>query len=603
MNPIIQKILNLTVVSLIICLLNGCDFLEPLPDGSYNDENFDDYPELLRGYVDKVYNDYLPTTYYSTYYMGMDAATDDAVYRDENASWRQYSKGAAKMGNNPFSSKWTNNYTAINYLNLFLEDNKGYNTRYLVDFDADLIFRKCQQGSAFGLRAYMLFDLLRSFAGKGTDGNMWGVPIKTEPTDIRTTNNENVKRATVDECIHQILNDCDSALAYLPYNNRDYPHDPPQSVVVSGSARYKTLDQICIYGLKAMVYLFWASDSFNPQGDLGRYRLAAENAAVVMRHKLEVESTLKGGFNPLSKFIWEDCNSPEIVWPSDMTHSALMETSLYPSEFGGSASIVPTQELVDAFPMENGYPITDSRSGYDPENPYLNRDSRFYASILYNGAQIIRSTNSEVMYTIESHTGGKDAPGGINVSPTGYYVNKYLYKRWNPYDFSIETAYRCIHYMSWTKMCLIFAEAANKVAGPTDETAFGYSAKQAIAWLRARPSNEGRPGVGADGDPYLNEIAGAGSDAFDALVKNEWRLETCFEGERFYNLRRWAKTIADLNGPIHLVEITENEGTVSYNYSNVVETLAFPSLWAPIPYTEIRKCPDLIQNEGWESWK
>ena len=123
-----NTIFGLTVAAI---LAGGCSFLDPLPDGSYNDENFGDYPELLRGFVDKAYADYFPAVYYSTYCAGLAAATDDALYRSETAMWRSFSKGNARMGNNPFASKWNNDYTAINYLNLFLKDNVGYNTRYL----------------------------------------------------------------------------------------------------------------------------------------------------------------------------------------------------------------------------------------------------------------------------------------------------------------------------------------------------------------------------------------------------------------------------------------------------------------------------------------
>ena len=92
-----HTIFGLTVAAL---LAGGCSYLDPLPDGSYNDENFDDYPELLRGFVDKVYADYFPAVYYSTYYAGLAAATDDAVYRSETAMWRSFSKGNARMDNN-----------------------------------------------------------------------------------------------------------------------------------------------------------------------------------------------------------------------------------------------------------------------------------------------------------------------------------------------------------------------------------------------------------------------------------------------------------------------------------------------------------------------
>lgn len=597
-----KRKIYLLVLSVTAGFMSACTFLDPLPNGSYNDENFELYPELLRGFVDVVYNELLPETYLDNYYIPMSCATDDAIYSSPTAAWRIFSSGSAKMLSNPFDTKWRDNYRAINYLNMFLENDRGYNTRYMVAEDSDLALRNCLQGSAYGLRAWMYFDLLRVFGGKAENGELLGVPILTEPTDPKTADASTIERATFDECAEQILKDCDSAYKYLPRNNRDYPGDPQQSIQITGSARYKSLDQIAIDGLRAMVYIFWASPAYNPENDMSRYDKAARYAAAVIKHKLEVESTLTGGFDPTRGFSWHNVNSPEIIWPSEMRQSSNLETSFYPQQFGGSALVAPTQDLVDAFPMANGYPINDKRSNYDPTHPYEGRDPRFYATIFYNGAQVRRLNNaSEVMYTFECANGGKDAPGSNEVSATGYYIKKFIYRNWNTNDTTKELGYRCIHFMNWTKMCLIFAEAANKYVGPTDEGTYGYSARQAIAWLRNRPTNDDEPGLGTFGDPYLDECA-AEATTFVGLVKNEWRVETCFEGDRYYNLRRWATDVSEINKPIHMAKISNQSGLISYEYP-VVETLKYPSLWAPIPYTEIRKCPKLLQNQGWETWK
>ena len=597
-----KRKIYLLVLSVTAGFMSACTFLDPLPNGSYNDENFELYPEFIRGFVDVVYNELLPETYLDNYYIPMSCATDDAIYSSPTAAWRIFSSGSAKMSSNPFDTKWRDNYRAINYLNMFLENDRGYNTRYMVAEDSDLALRNCLQGSAYGLRAWMYFDLLRVFGGKAENGELLGVPILTEPTDPKTADASTIERATFDECAEQILKDCDSAYKYLPRNNRDYPGDPQQSIQITGSARYKSLDQIAIDGLRAMVYIFWASPAYNPENDMSRYDKAARYAAAVIKHKLEVESTLTGGFDPTRGFSWHNVNSPEIIWPSEMRQSSNLETSFYPQQFGGSALVAPTQDLVDAFPMANGYPINDKRSNYDPTHPYEGRDPRFYATIFYNGAQVRRLNNaSEVMYTFECANGGKDAPGSNEVSATGYYIKKFIYRNWNTNDTTKELGYRCIHFMNWTKMCLIFAEAANKYVGPTDEGTYGYSARQAIAWLRNRPTNDDEPGLGTFGDPYLDECA-AEATTFEVLVKNEWRVETCFEGDRYYNLRRWATDVSEINKPIHMAKISNQSGLISYEYP-VVETLKYPSLWAPIPYTEIRKCPKLLQNQGWETWK
>ena len=82
-----KYIYSILSVAAAAMLSASCSFLDPEPNGSYNDENFDSYHELLRGFVDQAYSGtYIPTIYYSTYLAGLGAATDDALYRSETAT-------------------------------------------------------------------------------------------------------------------------------------------------------------------------------------------------------------------------------------------------------------------------------------------------------------------------------------------------------------------------------------------------------------------------------------------------------------------------------------------------------------------------------------
>jgi len=581
-------------------LATGCDFLDSLPNGEYNESNYRKYPDIIRGFVDKAYN-LRQDTYYCTEYMGTDAGSDNAVYRNQTNAMRQFSVGNTSITSNPFGSIWSRNYEAINYCNLFLEDDLGLNTQYLLDAKTNEALAKTLQGDAFALRAWNYYELLKTFGGVGTDGQLLGVPIRTKPAEAEALDLNSVKRATYDETIARILEDCDSAEVYLPFNNRDYPENPKYSTDIIGSVRYRCFDQISLNGLRAMVYLMWASPAFNPGNDMTRYQKAAEYAAMVMKHKLEKESTLPGGFSPTKNFTWYNLNGPEVIHISNMGTSSI-EPYLYPIGFEGSASIVPTQDLVDAFPGANGYPITDTRSGYKASSPYENRDPRLAAAIFYNGSRALRNINGEVMYTFNTAVGEKDAPGQSETSPTGYYLRKFIYLGWNPYDANVVRGYRAIFYMRWEQMCLIFAEAASKVVSPTDESTFGYSPKQAIAYLRSRPTcgDFSVPGLGTIADPYLDECA-ADPAKFEALVKNEWRITTCFEGNRFFDLRRWTADHSDLsaiNVEVHGISIDGSSYT-----ETVIEKKNYPSLWRPLPYLEVRRCPGLVQNAGYESWK
>lgn len=601
-----KKIFSIFLLSGVCGLMAvSCDFLDPLPDGSYNEDNYKDYHKIIRGFIDKAYS-LRPGDYFATEFIGTDAGTDNAVYSDPSAAMRELSMGNGKMSSNPFTSIWTRDYQGINYCNMFLKDGIGLNTQYLLDPESDRVLARSLQGDAYALRAWYHYELLKTFGGVATNGKLMGVPIRTEQTDVAELDNSDIVRATFDETVLQILRDCDSAQVYLPYNNRDYPGDPVYSSPISGSARYRTFDRVSLDGLRAMVYLLWASPAFNPETDITRYQKAAQYAANVIKHKLEVESKLTGGFDPKAGFSWHNLNSPEVINIStSFLQNSNVEEGFYPAGFKGKAKFGASQDLVDAFPAANGYPITDHRSQYDPFDPYRNRDPRLYATVFHNGSKVRRITNSDVMYTFEtSEDGGKDAPDQTNASPTGYYIRKFIYLGWNPYDSNIVKAYRSIFYMRWEQMCLIFAEAASKAYSPTDMT-YGLSAKQALSYLRSRPTEDDVPGIGASSDPYLDECA-ASPQLFEALVKNEWRINTCFEGMHFYNLRRWTADHDDLsaiNVDVHGVSVT-GRLTDGYSYSQtIMERRNYPSLWVPLPYMDVRRCPNLLQNKGWESWR
>lgn len=584
----------------LLCSCSG--FLEPLPNGSYNEENYDDYPKIIRGYVEKAY-DLRPSSYISTDYIGCDGLADNMTWSSHTNSNYKLATGSPSMGDYSFSSIYQRDYKAIYYCNLFLKDNVGLNTRYMLDDDANAKLQKALHGDAYALRAWYLYDLLKFFGGRSSDGHMLGVPIFTEPMDPNTADMSEIQRATYEECVEQIISDCDSAYKYLPLGNRDFLKEN-EMIPVTGAVRYRRMDGASVLALKAMTLLTWASPAFNPYDDLDRWDAAAKAAKAAIDYKMNVEAKVLNGFDPAAAFIWKDPNSPEAFYISNISSSSEYETAFYPQGFGGSAKFAPTQELVDAFPMANGYPIDHPLSGYDEKKPYLDRDPRFYTSVFYHGAKLARNTNdTDIMYTFDVAEGGNDAPGRGETSPTGYYIKRHVYTGWNKNDNTVQTAQSCIFFYRWTHMLLAFAEAANMAVGPIDETTYGMSAKQALAYIRSRPLEDGTEGLGASSDPYLDDVAmNGGMLAFNELVKNEWRVETCFEGHRFHNVRRWAKSVDEINVDIHRMKVVRSlDGKLTYEKVKI-ESRKYPSLWLPFPYMEVRRSPLMVQNEGWENW-
>lgn len=596
---------NILLLGTLLVFLASCkDYLEPYPNGDISSEEIWKYQDIVQGLVGQCY-DYMDNNdnrgYDNNNGAYLDVATDNAVRTSTTDNLRRLAVGAITTSQDPFSYYWDIDYRAISSVNTFLKDRRGYNTRFIVNNDWNTLVKNRLQGEAFALRAWFQWDLLRRFGGKGLDGQMLGFPIVLEPLSV--TEHTNLPRNTYDECVNQILADCDSAYKYLPIAHRDFLVPNTGDRVYAGAKYWGRMDGITTRAIKSNVYLTWASPLFNPANDKTRWEMAAKYAMEVIDFKLKVDNVSKG-FVPANGVNWLDPNFPGIVFSSRYNNgNDAMERMFYPGGFQGNGTMGATQELVDAFPMKNGYPITDPKSGYNPADPFKDRDPRFYSVIFHNNAKAIRSGKTEVMYTFENWEGGKDqALASSTNSRTNYHIKKMVWMGLNWKDASINRQPHSKFYIRWAHMILNFAEAANHVVGPTDAAKFGLSAKDAIKYLRTRKSYDGAAGFATD--PYLDEVSAGGESTFDQFVKNERRIETCFEGFRFYDLRRWGTPLAELNKPVHGAHIIKNaDGTFTYDLNFEVEDRQFSSHFLPIPYDEMLRMDKLVQNEGWEAWK
>ena len=597
---------NILLLGTLLVFLASCkdEYLEPYPNGDISSEEIWKYQDIVQGLVGQCY-DYMDNNdgrgYNNNNGAYLDCATDNAVRTSTTDNLRRLAVGAITTSQDPFRTYWDIDYRAINSVNTFLKDRRGYNTRFIVNDDWNTLVKNRLQGEAFALRAWFQWDLLQRFGGKGIDGQMLGFPIVLEPLSV--TEHTNLPRNTYDECVKQILADCDSAYKYLPIAHRDFLVPNTGDRVYAGAKYWGRMDGITTRAIKSNVYLTWASPLFNPGNDKTRWEMAAQNAKEVIDFKLKVDN-VTNGFKPADAVNWFNPNFPGIVFSSRYNNgNDAMERMFYPGGFQGNGTMGASQDLVDAFPMKNGYPITDPKSGYDPANPYKDRDPRFYSIIWYNGAQAKKNNTGVLMYTFENWDGGKDqALAASTNSRTNYHIKKMVWMGLNWKDASPNRQPHSKFYIRWAHMCLNFAEAANHVVGPTDAAKFGLSAKDAIKYLRTRKSYDGATGFATD--PYLDEVAAAGENAFDQLVRNERRIETCFEGFRFYDLRRWATPLAELNKPVRGAKIIKNEdGTFTYDLNVEVEDRKFSSHFLPIPYDEMLRMDKLVQNEGWDAWK
>ena len=358
MDAMMNTIRKTALAAMAVLALNSCrGFLEPYPSAIRDEAYVLSSPTTMQGLLGECY-EWISTNYNNNEGAYLDCMTDNAVRTSKTDAVSRMAIGVNSPDNNPFQTYWTRDYQGIYNTNLFLKDRAGRNVRYMLDPHLNELLTDLLWGEAFALRAWFQWDLLQKFGGMGTDGQLLGYPILTEPVKDWS---EGFVRNTYDECVEQIIADCDSAFKYLPIAHRDFLVTEADDLTVLGSRNWGRMDGISTVALKALVYQTWASPRFNPNGDVSRWEKAAQFAKEVLDYKRTVDGSVSGGFNRRNAVNWFDPNSPEIVFGSRYNSgSETMEKMFWPGSFQGNGSMGATQDFVDAFGMADGYPLGQS---------------------------------------------------------------------------------------------------------------------------------------------------------------------------------------------------------------------------------------------------
>ena len=549
-----------------------------------------------------------------------DVATDDCVSNDETNGYRLMASGTWSSNNDP-TSQWQSSRHVIMYLNNFLS--YAQNVNWSDDERINQAFKLRLSGEAYGLRALFMYNLLRAHGGWGDDGVLYGVPIVTEPEGAST--DFNVPRNTFKDCMDSLMADVNRAIELLPEDYKDVSMEtdiPAQyrAIGITNPVEYNRICGVHFGGrmsariaeaIRAMATLMAASPAFS-EGSGYTWEQAADYAAVVIDHIDRGQAVADGGSVDAltgvasNGYTWyanaseiadlgAGVNPAEIIWRGGRNKDNPLETDNFPPTLYGNGRINPTQNLVDAFPMANGYPITDERSGYDLNDPYTGRDPRLTTYILVNGGTA--GISNSVIITGNYGTTTNDQLNQENrySTRTGYYMKKHLRQDVNINPSSLNPQFHYTAYIRTTEILLDYAEAANEAYGPKGTGSHAYSAYDIIKAIRARA------GVGGTNDPYLEEMANS-KETMRELIRNERRLELCFENKRFYDLRRWQVPLEQLNETARGMQITQNASTAALIYTPItVENRAFKDYmyWGPVPYSECLKFSNLQQNKGW----
>ncbi len=543
-----------------------------------------------------------------------DIATDDAVTNTTN-NYRTMALGTWQSDNNPMS-QWDQCKDGIQYVNLFLSMVEKATWAPSAASKQQMFIDRLK-GEAFGLRALFYYYLLQAHGGYAEDGKLYGVPLLTSPED--GSSNYNQSRALFADCVKQCFDDCDSAMALLPnnYENISTADDIPAKYralganvsnynLVFGDKARNLLSGKVAEAVKALVALFAASPAYRDQSGVSSEVAARYCANVLQRIDWELDPTGNIWYKNKTKLEPNGGEMPEILWRKDRSKNATQERENFPPTLYGNGTVNPSQNLVDAFPMANGLPISAAASGYDAKDPYVGRDPRLSQYIIYNGAKF---RNTDIVTGKYANSKGEVKDNLDNVSSstrTGYYLSKLLREDVNPQSSNLVEQQHIYARIRYTEIFLAFAEAANDAWGPTGDGGTGHSAYDVIKAIRERAGIAPLvPGATERTDTYLEECK-SDKTKMTNLIRNERRIELCFENKRFWDIRRWLLPLDEAVNGVEITKIDENKDptpdNLIYRIFKVEDRVYDNSYqhYGPIPRGEILKWSNLTQNKGWE---
>lgn len=481
---------------------------------------------------------------------------------------------------------WDRAYTYNRKINLFLEKAEAGEINFT---GLDRLVAEARF-----LRAYLYNELFIRFGG---------VPIVTRTYELNAIGDVEFTRATPEETVAFIKAEIAAAMPGLP------------DKIASTDANYGRATKDAARALLSHLTLYWASPLHNPNRDMSRWQEASDAAAAL----LDRGYSLYPNYEELFQLPSGSAQN-EIIFarPFSSTSGHLVAGDNLPRRWGGYggwwASNGPSQNLVDDYDMINGEPafldvraqIINPASGYDPQNPYENRDPRLAATVVYNGARIDNigdhpgAPPGSVYESWQSADGEKWGIDSAKHNPdntaSSYALRKFMPPDGMPASRSIQ------NYNPWpiyrlAEIYLNYAEAQLELGNEA-------VARQYISMVRARPS--------------VNLPAIPDSVTGEALRKrliNERRIELAFEGDRFFDIRRWKIAAEVENTPIRGMVVTcpttaVNAGTCaslplsqfSYDPSRVLlQKTPYPEQQnlLPIATDELNRNPSLTQTPGW----
>lgn len=499
------------------------------------------------------------------------SGSDEAVNSGANATISIFNNGTWGPVRT-VDDEYSNLYEGLRKVNLFLEN---LPIAEIIPTDGLTVAedKSRLEGQAYCLRAWLHFELVKRYGA-----------ITLATRVFSRDENLNLPKNTYKECLDQIIADCDKAIAS---NIPVFTRETTANKFAWRTGDYGRATKTAAMGLKSRMLLYAASPQFAAQSGV-TWQQAADAAKAII--DLNVHS-LRTNYTNVFNF-GADPYNVEVLFATRAQNRNDIEQQQAPIGYdGASGRTNPTQELVDAFETTDGKLITDpSNATYNENNPYVSRDPRFALVINYNG-RMFKSTRA-----VQTYVGGLDGLNrNINATRTGYYMRKFLSEvaTWNQQSNTL--ARRPWVVQRYAEILLNYAEALNEAQGIAAVT----EVLRHVNMVRAR-TGVTMPALQTT-NPTGNGYVALTQAAIRERIRNERRVELCFEGHRFFDVRRWKLGELYFNKPVTGMRITI-DGSGAINYSRFeVEKRYFQEKNYLYPFSQntINRQPALVQNTGY----
>lgn len=608
------KRIYIGVALLIGVLVTACnkDFLNTVPrDEAAEDQVFTD-PGLTEAFVNEIYNGLSSGGFLETM---LSSATDETMFTHGYGM-----KNMVEATINPTDAEYVTDRSTMRWDELYIRIracNKLFSKIGGVPFD-DSNVRDRLKGETFFLRAYFYHQLVRGYGG---------VPLVDKIYQLGETD-YTIARNTFEECVNFIVKDCDSAAFYLKGKG---------TLTVKGRAT-----EGAALALKSRILVYAASDLHDVPTAKSKSAIIAgfsnpellgyasgNRAERWQKAKAAAKAVIDmGAFslqNPDPASAEEATSNIQGMFLVDNTESIFSRYFLNDKdEPGGNIGLynglngyhnwagnTPTQQFVDDYEMNDGTPFNWGNPVHKA-NPYQNRDPRFYATILYDGAgwrkrpadvQLKDPYNQVQTGKYEVFDGTKNVPAvGLdtrqspienwNGSFTGYYFKKFIDTTVDAQFYNQQVPYPFFRY---TEIVLNYVEACIELGEDAE-------ARTYLNMIRKRA--------------FMPDITASGTELKDRY-RHEREIEMALEEQRFYDVRRWMIPQATVGRPLRGISITATlkpgskvtvykHDPVNYNYTYTSITLeAERRLWLdkmyfmPLQRDEINRNNKLVQNPGY----